>query len=284
MPANPVTTLSTSLGIAAANAGLTILSCEEGIDFNARPTAIFRVCLSPDAPAERTLRLELSENFDFNRPELLPEMTAHLRDEAKRLRNPRPDAYVTMAGMPIIFSDFRWPFHRSVSGADTYIVHGVVYVADGTDSLLHAKVSASMTVTFAEIVPAPEQPYAETFIYSAIRKTLDQGQLEMLKSGNRQPVPVTTRYYSRWQKKFFFTDTTDESRMDFLTLKVYWLSAVLGGNLPVWISDPRDAQYLNTTAEELARAAEVLASAGLVTLHEDFAAATPALLAREAEF
>ena len=72
-------------------------------------------------------------------------MTAHLRDEAKRLRNPRPDAYVTMAGMPIIFSDFRWPFHRSVSGADTYIVHGVVHVADGTDSLLHAKISASMS-------------------------------------------------------------------------------------------------------------------------------------------
>jgi len=66
-------------------------------------------------------------------------MTAHLRDEAKRLRNPRPDAYVTMAGMPITFGDFRWPFHRSVSGADTYIVHGVVHVGDGTDSLLHAK-------------------------------------------------------------------------------------------------------------------------------------------------
>src|ERR1700735_1855242 len=255
MSANPVTSLSTALGIAAANAGLTVLSCAEGIDFNARPPAIFRIGLSPDAPAERTLRLELSENFDFNRPELLPEMTAHLRDEAKRLRNPRPDAYVTVAGMPITFGDFRWPFHRSSSGADTYIVHGVVHVADGTDSLLHAKISASMTVTFAEIVPAPEQPYAETFIYSAIRKTLDQGQLELLKSGNRQPVPVTTRYYSRWQKKFFFTDTNDESRQQFLLVKAFWLSGVLGGSKPVWIADPRDAQYLNTTEEELTRIA-----------------------------
>jgi hypothetical protein len=78
MPANPVTALSTALGIAAANAGLTILSSEEGIDFNGRPTAIFRIGLSPDAPAERTLRLELSEDFDFNRPELLPEMTSAL--------------------------------------------------------------------------------------------------------------------------------------------------------------------------------------------------------------
>ena len=72
----------------------------------------------------------MSDAFDFNRPGLLPEMTAHLRDEAKRLRNPRPDAYVTLAGMPITFGEFRWPFHRSVSGADTYILHGVVHVAD----------------------------------------------------------------------------------------------------------------------------------------------------------
>ena len=286
MPVNPVTTLSTAVGIATANAGLTILSSEEGIDFNGRPTAIFRIGLSPDAPAERTLRLELSEDFDFNRPELLPAMTEHLRDEARRLRNPRPDAYVTMAGMPVSFADFRWPFHRSVSGADTHIVHGVVHVADGTDSLLHAKVSASMTVTFAEIVPAPEQPYAETFIYNAIRKTLDQGQLELLKSGNRQPVPVTTRYYSRWQKKFFFTDTDDESRQNFLLAKVFWLSGVLGNSQPVWIADPRDAQYLNTTTEALISMAAVPAANGLVTLGEEkeFAAATPALLAREGEF
>jgi hypothetical protein len=288
MPANLVTSLSTALGIAAGNAGLTILSSEQGVDFDGRPTAIFRIGLSQDAPAERTLRLELSDAFDFNRPELLPEMTAHLRDEAKRLRNPRPDAYVTLAGMPITFGEFRWPFHRSVSGADTYILHGVVHVADGTDSQVHAKIAASMTVTFAEIVAAPEQPYAETFIYSAIRKTLDQGQLELLKSGNRQPVPVTTRYYSRWQKKFFFTDTDDESRQQFLLVKAFWLSGVLGNSEPVWIADPRDAQYLNTTPEELIRMAAVLATAGLVTLGEgkdsEFAAATPALLAREGEF
>jgi hypothetical protein len=284
MPANPVSTLNAAVSSAAADAGLSVVSSEAGIDFSGGPTAIFRIGLAPDVPAERTLRLELSEDFDFHRPELLPEMTAHLRDEAKRLRNPRPDAYVTMAGMPITFSDFRWPFHRSVSGADTYIVHGVVHVADGTDALLHAKVSASMTVTFAEIVPAPEQPYAESFIYSAIRKTLDQGQLELLKSGNRQPVPVTTRYYSRWQKKFFFTDTDEQGRQQFLQAKIFWLSGVLGNSQPVWIADPRDAQYLNTTSEDMVLAAQVLAGAGLVTLDEDFATASPALMAREAEF
>ena len=267
------------LHTAAQQAGLTVLSTGSGKDFNGHPTTHFVLAQSPEAPPERTLLLELSEAFDFHKPDLLPEMTLYLRESALRLRNPRPDALVTLAGLPVSFSHFGWPFHRSTSGADTFIVHGTAHLEDGTGSPLHALVSASMTVTFAEIVPAPEQPYAETFIYNAVRKTLDRGQLELLKSGNRQPVPVTTRYYSRWQKKFIFTDTDDRSRMDFLALKVYWLSGVLGGNQPVWIADPRDAQYLNTTADELARMAADLSRQGLLSLDGDFAAPTPILLA-----
>jgi hypothetical protein len=211
-------------------------------------------------------------------------MTTYLREAAHRLRNPRPDAYVTLAGLPVSFSHFGWPFHRSTSGADSYIVHGTAHLEDGTGSPLHTLVSASMTVTFAEIVPAPEQPYAETFIYNAVRKTLDRGQLELLKSGNRQPVPVTTRYYSRWQKKFFFTDTDDRSRMDFLALKVYWLSGVLGGSQPVWVVDPRDAQYLNTTADELGRMAADLSRQGLIALDGEYATATPILMGHAEEY
>jgi hypothetical protein len=276
--------LAQKLETAARAAGLVILAAEQGKDFNGNFTSKFRLGLVKDAAPEHTLTLELSEAFDFHKPELLPEMTSHLREEARRLKNPRPDADVTLAGLPIRFSSYRWPFHRSTSGADTYIVHGTVHLEDGQNSPLHALVSASMTVTFAEIVPAPEQPYAETFIYNAVRKTLDQGQLELLKSGNRQPVPVTTRYYSRWQKKFFFTDTTDQSRQDFLALKVYWLSGVLGNNRPVWIADPRDAQYLNATTEDLLRAAGELARQGLLNLDGDGASATPALLNRAGQY
>lgn len=277
-------TLTANLQTAARQAGLTVLSVDAGTDFNGHATTRFRLGTTADAAPERTLLLELSEAFDFHKPELLPEMTTHLREAANRLRNPRPDAYVTLAGLPVSFGNFAWPFHRSTSGADTYIVHGTLHLEDGAQSPLHVLVSASMTVTFAEIVPAPEQPYAETFIYNAVRKTLDRGQLELLKSGNRQPVPVTTRYYSRWQKKFFFTDTDDRSRMDFLALKAYWLSGVLGGNQPVWIADPRDAQYLNTTAAELQRMAAQLAAEGVLKLEGEYASATPALLARGEEY
>jgi hypothetical protein len=282
MSAQLKNSLLASIESAASKAGLALQDSTTGSDFNGQPTSVFQLGL-PGLPG-RSLQLELTESFDFDKPDLLPEMTSHLAAEAKRLRNPRPECYVTLAGLPIAFGKFQWPFHRSTSGADTYIVHGEMHLADGGAHNLHAKVAASVTVTFAEIVPAMEQPYAESFVYNAIRKTVDLGQLEFVKSGNRQPVPVTTRYYSRWQKKFLFTETNDAERLQYLLRKVYWLSGVLGDNKPVWIADPRDAQYLNTTEADLLRMAGDEAGAGLVVLDGEYAAATPALLARAVEY
>jgi hypothetical protein len=276
------TALTDSIGIAAKQAGLKLVSTIEGKDFHGAPTAVFE--LAPVSDPGRTLKLELSEKFDFNKPDLLPAMTQHLAEEARRLRNPRPDAYVTLEGLPVSLRNFQWPFHRSTSGADTYVVHGEIHLEDGSNSPLHAKIAAAMTVTFAEIVPAAEQPYAETFLYNAVRKTLDQGQLELVKSGNRQPVPVTTRYYSRWQKKFIFTETDDAARLEYLLLKTYWLSGVLGANRPVWIADPRDAQYLNTTEADLLRMAADEAGQGLLALTGEYAAPTALLLSRAEQF
>jgi hypothetical protein len=276
------TSLVSSIEKAAAQAGLTLASTTQGSDFHGEPTTVFELGLADGS--NLALRLELSQDFDFDKPTLLPEMTAHLAAEAKRLRNPHPECYVTLGGIPVAFGKFQWPFHRSTSGADTYIVHGEMYLADGKNSGLHAKVAASVTVTFAEIVPAMEQPYAESFVYNAIRKTVDFGQLEFLKSGNRQPVPVTTRFYSRWQKKFLFTETDDKARLDYLLTKVYWLSGVLGASKPVWIADPRDGQYLNTTEQDLLRMAGHEAGEGLMTVDGEYASASPALMARAAEF
>jgi len=282
MTAELKSSLVPSLEAAARQAGLVLQSVATGSDFHGQPTAIFQLGL-PGVEG-RSLKLELSAAFDFDKPHLLPAMTAHLAAEVRRLRNPRPECYVTLAGLPIAFGKFQWPFHLSTSGADTYIVHGEMYLADGGVQNLHAKLAASVTVTFAEIVPAMEQPYAETFVYNAIRKTVDLGQLEFLKSGNRQPVPVTTRFYSRWQKKFLFTETNDAERLEYLLRKVYWLSGVLGAGQPVWVADPRDAQYLNTTEADLLRMAGHEAGEGLLTLDGEYASATPALMARAPEY
>ena len=53
---------------------------------------------------------------------------------------------------------------------------------------------------------------------------------------------------------------------------------------PVWVADPRDAQYLNTTESDLLRMASHEAGEGLMTLDGEYAAATPALMSRAAEY
>ena len=280
--------LSGQVGAAAKAAGLVVVASEVGADFSGNSTKRFELALVNDTA--KTQVLELSDTFDFSRADLLGEVEVYLAEAAQRLKSPRPDVYLSLHGLPLSFGKFAWPFHLSTSGADTYLVHGEVRLEDGESNLLHAKIAASMTVTFAEIVLALEQPFAEGFIYNAIRKTMDQGQLELVKSGNRQPVPVTTRYYSRWQKKFSFNDTTEGQRVEYLGAKAYWLSGVLGGGQPVWLLDPRDAQYLNTTVAELRKNAESLAGEGLVKLSADwsnggaFASPTEALMGHRAKY
>jgi hypothetical protein len=270
-----------ALEAAARAAGLTLTAVEPGTDFSGAPTT--RATLALVADPAKTLTVELSEAFDAGDAKYAVALASFFGEAALRLRNPQPDAYLTLHGLPLSFGRFAWPFHASTSGADTYIVHGEIRLEDGKETGLHAKVSAAMTQTFATVVAALEQPFAEGFITNAVRKTLDQGQLELVKSGNRQPVPVTTRYYSMKREQFIFNDTNEQQRHDFMAAKVFWMSHVLGGGAPVWIADPRDAQYLNTTVDELRKVATMLKSEGLVLLEGDgdWAAATDTLRANE---
>src|SRR3984957_3127279 len=277
MDTNFKAVLAGQVEAAAKKAGLVVISSEVGKDFSGHPTTRFTLGLAGDTA--KTQVVELSDKFDFSRTDLLAEVGGYLAGGGKRLKNPRPDCYLTLHGLPLSFEKFTWPFHASSSGADTFLVHGEVRLEDGEPSEvhapLHAKIAASMTVTFAE-----------GFIYNAVRKTMDQGQLELVKSGNRQPVPVTTRFYSPWKKRFSFNDTAEAQRQEFLAAKVFWLSGVLGGGQPVWLLDPRDAQYLNTTVEELKKNATALAGEGGVRLAADteYASPTEALMGHRAQY
>jgi hypothetical protein len=274
--------LTVQVEAAARAAGLAVVSSEADAS---RVTAKFLLALAGDAAAGRTMLLELSERFEFGRPDLRDGVRAYLAEAAKRLRNPRPECALTLHGIPLSFGRFEWPFHPSSSGADTSLVHGEVRLEDGGESVLHAKIAASMTVTFRDVVAAPEQPFAEGFVYNAVRKTMDQGQLELVKSGNRQPAPLTTRFYSPKYKAFSFNDTSEEQRNGFVAGKVYWLSGVLGGGAPVWLLDPRDAQYLNTTVEELRKAVGSLAVEGILRATDaEYGAATAKLMERREEY
>jgi hypothetical protein len=284
MPLATHTTLIPRLTALASANGLQVLSSEAAVSHAGAPTTRFTLVLAAD-PA-KTLFLELTDAFDVDRPEYAEQLGIFLQETGKRLRNPRPNTVVTLNGIPLSYTHFAWPFHESTAGADTLVVHGQVNLEDGTASPLHAKIAAAMTVTFREIVRAPEQPFAESFILNAVRKTLDQGQLELVKSGNRQPVPVTTRFYSPWRKKFNFNDTTQPQRDQFLAAKTFWLSGIIGSQQPVWLCDPLDAQYLNATLDELKASVASLVTKGLIarTADPEFATPTAALLAQEPEF
>jgi len=276
--------LTAQVASAAAAAGIEIVASTPATSFAGNPTTQFTLAL-PSSHA-KTLQLELSGTYSTAAPDFAQQLQLFLAETANRLRNPRPNAILTLGGIPLSYTQFAWPFHESTAGADTSLVHGQINLEDGEASALHAKIAAAMTVTFRDIVRAPEQPFAESFILNAVRKTLDQGQLELVKSGNRQPVPVTTRYYSPRHSKFVFNDTDEPQRRHFLAAKTFWLSGVLGNGAPVWLLDPRDAQYLNASVAELKLSVEALAHEGLITLSPDpaFAAPTAQLLAQREQF
>jgi hypothetical protein len=271
--------LTQQVAQAAAAAGLAVAGTAAGADFNGRPTTKFQLERSG-----QTYQLELSDTFDIATPALRDGLALFLGATAKRLLGPSADVYVTLLGVPLRYQRFAWPFHLSTAGADTSIVHGEVVLADGKGSELTAKIAASLTKTFAEVIVAPEQPYAEGFIYNAVRKVMDQGQLELVKAGMYQPVPVTTRYYSTKSGKFTFHDTDDADLRSYIAAKVFWLSGVLGDGRAVWVADPRDAQYMNTTTTDVLRAAAAEAAEGILKLDGDFARPTEKLMQRRAQY
>ena len=268
----------------AARAQLSIAASGAATDSSGKPT----IGLELKSASGTTYSLEVSEALGGEidkRPELIEGIRNHLSDLAKRMQTPRPDLFLTLHGLPLSFQQFSWPYHRSTSGADSLILHGIAQLAE-PHSPLHAKIAASMTVTLAEVLPALEQPFAEAVTFNAIRKTLDLGQLELLKSGNRQPVPVSTRYYSYRQKRFIFSETDEAVRKEFVRSKVFWIGLRLGGGALVWIGDPYDAQYLDCSPEDLRKSAQELGNEGWLTVDSsgEYAAATEKLASRQDEF
>jgi hypothetical protein len=190
---------------------------------------------------------------------------------------------VTLHGLPVQI-ELQWPFRPSSGGSDWYVVHGTARLADGGE--LHADVALDLAQTIKEVLPSLDGELAYWVAINTVRKALDDRQLELLKSSKRQPVPVSSRCYSIRRGHFTFGNATPQQVSDFVARKVFWA----GGSerKPVLIADPCDALYLGeaeaTVLEQLAAAAQKLASEGLVEISGDSARATDALLARAEEF
>jgi hypothetical protein len=186
---------------------------------------------------------------------------------------------VSLHGMPVRI-ELQWPFLRSEGGSDWHVMHGTLRLADGGD--LHADIALNLSQTVKEALPSLDSDLALWVAINAARKALDDRQLQLLKSGKRQPVPVSSRCYSIRQQHFTFWNATDAQVEDFVAGKVFWGSG--SERQPVLIADPCDAQYLAAAdpnnLERLIKAAKELAGRGMIELAGDSARATDGLLAQ----
>lgn len=190
---------------------------------------------------------------------------------------------VTLRGLPVQI-ELQWPFHSSQGGSDWYVVHGRLELADGGP--LHADVALNLSQSINEVLPSRDGDLAIWVAINTVRKALDEKQLQLLKSGKRQPVSVSSRCYSLRRKQFTFWHVAQAEIEEFVARKVFWAGGL--ERQPVLIADPCDAMYLDAAdehmQEKLLGAAKNLASRGMVELSEDYAGATEALVSRAPEF
>jgi hypothetical protein len=187
--------------------------------------------------------------------------------------------YVSLSGLPLTMT-FDWPFHRSTSGADFWVLHAHVRL-EGSGGLT-APVAVNMSATVREVFPSLEAKDTEAPIINAIRKEVDRRQLEFVKSGKLVPLQFSSRYYDFKRNQWAFGKAEDATIRTFLERKIYWQTKVRGGE--VWLGDATEAQYLQTTTDHVAELANQMAGVGLITLARRYATALPALMARGEEF
>jgi hypothetical protein len=225
--------------------------------------------------------------------------------------------WVTVSGLPLSI-ELEWPFHRSGSGADFWVLHGDIRL-EGSDGL-HAPVAVNLSATVREVMASLEAKDAETPVINALRKEVDRKQIEFVKSGKLKPVAFSSRHYDFKRGKWVFGKATDEVIAEFLLRKVYWETRLStqylapsaergrgearpagsgdGGEQQVpqfvrndksvktrvWIGDPAEAQYLETSVEHLVEVAGRLAGDGLVRMDGEFAVAADALMEQAEKF
>ncbi len=187
--------------------------------------------------------------------------------------------YVTLSGLPLSFS-FKWPFHKSTSGADFWVLHADVQLQNSAG--LHAPVAVNLSATVREVVPSLEAKDTEGPVINSLRKDVDRRQLEFAKSGKLVPVQFSSRHYDFKRSKWVFGKAGDQDIAQLLRRKVYWQTRIAGG--AVWIADPTEALYVESTPEHLLEIARKLASDGFMTLEGEHASANASLMAQRETF
>jgi hypothetical protein len=206
--------------------------------------------------------------------------------------------WVTLTGLPLTI-ELEWPFHRSTSGADFWVLHGDIRL-ENSDGL-HAPMAVNLSATVREVMESLEPKDAEAPVINALRKEVDKRQVEFLKSGKLKPVAFSSRHYDFKRQKWVFGKASDDEIATFVERKAYWETR-LKSNFPpsrterekdgapavekrVWIGDPTDAQYLETTPAHLLEiAGRLVAGNGLIRIEGEWAEATSGLMGQADRF
>jgi hypothetical protein len=187
--------------------------------------------------------------------------------------------YVTHTGLPLSF-ELEWPFRHATSGADFDVLHAAITLEDSGG--LRALVAVNLSATLREVLPSLEPKDTESPVINALRKEVDQKQMEFVKSGKLVPLPLSSRHYSFKLKQWIFGKASDEEIARMIERKVYWQARLVGGD--VWLGDQTEALYLDTTTDHIAEIGAGLTRSGLFTMARRYATALPALMEQKDRF
>jgi hypothetical protein len=187
--------------------------------------------------------------------------------------------YVTLSGLPLSFH-LEWPFRKSTSGADFWFLHADIRLENSEG--LHAPVAVNLSATVREVIPSLEPKDLEGPVINALRKEVDRRQVEFVRSGKLVPVQFSSRHYDFKRNQWVFGKASDEEIERFVARKVYWQTRLVGGT--VWIGDPTEALYVQTSPAHVLEVSAKLQAAGLIELDGESAVANRALMQRAEQF
>lgn len=187
--------------------------------------------------------------------------------------------YVTRTGLPLSF-EFRWPFRHATSGADFEVLHAVVSLENSGG--LRAMVAVNLSATLREIFPSLDQQNTETPVINALRKEVDNKQIEFVKSGKLVPLPFSSRHYNFKLNRWSFGAAGEDEIGKMIERKVFWQTLLQGNGMN--LLDATEALYLDTSSDRLAAGAASLSQQGLISVEGSMAVALPALMDQRSRF
>lgn len=193
---------------------------------------------------------------------------------------PERSAYLTLSGLPLSF-EFQWPFHKSTSGADFWVLHGVAYLEDGSG--LRSDFSIHLTQTIHPMMPGMDADTALPYVINVVRRMVDTKDLEFLRSGKRQPIDLSSRFKNFKTGGWRFASASDDEVRELLRQSSYWIGVKLGRER-FSLADETNALYAGATKERLLDISKGLESDGWLRVEGELAVATEKTKSHAAEF